>query len=308
MKRNSIKIGAAVVVLLFALPALAADYSIGVRFNHFQFIGGGDFWTDYVEGKEVYEENWKSSGDGYAWEEVDTVAAAAQASDFSRFGLTPAIRGTIRFENFEITAFDFDYHKAEDIKILEYVMESQNFRNNNNFKTFDFEEWADFSIMQLKHSFNYLYPVKDAVFYGGGGLGWYWWEMNTELTYKMWHFIDREFKFSPDEKEVYKLEDDGLTFGVHVTGGVEYPVTDNLMSFFEVQYQYASATWEPENLSETQAFYDHLDFRSPAEDPEQDHPENQEGDKKARFDFDLKDSYDLGLSGFRFSFGINYKF
>ncbi|MBN2055824.1 hypothetical protein JW905_12925 [bacterium] len=280
----------ALAIAMFALPAMAADYSLGLRWNHYQLTGGGDFWDEYVTDKEIRESLWSGS----EWTERDTLVTAAQSEDFSNFNPIPAVRFGARFESFELIT-DLEYYQSAEVRISEYTLVP--FKKNAPY-AFDYEEEATLSLITLKETFHYLIPYKKSLMYVGGGLGLYQYELKDDFVFTLWELIGGDYSINTREK--YDLTDDGLGFGIHAVAGYEHNLNDTWHPFLEISYEYAMATWEPDDLSNANATYGYLPTRDePFRDPQTD-------DVYGYLKGNLQDSYDIMFSGIKVSAGVNF--
>lgn len=295
MKKTLICIALATIMV----PSLfAADFSLGFRFNHFQLGASGDFWTDYVAGKQYDQWQYNRQDGEYGWyQDNPLIASKAQAEDFSNFNPVPAIHGAMRTDTWEFVLFDLELFDAKDIKIFETNLEPW---KKSSPIVYTYDEYADFSLITLKHTANYIIPFEDSNFYVGGGIGWYLWEFNSEFKYVEYE-IDGLDYYPNENSSTVTLEDNGLAIGIHLNAGYEYAMNDTAHPFFNLSYEYAAAKWEPDGLSEVSAL-----LNSPNDAPFEGSGHPTANDKYWKFRGEIQDSYDIALSGLKVNFGLKF--
>jgi len=269
------------------MPVLAADFSVGVRWNHFQLLGSGDFWSEYVSDKYIDEYRWNGSD----WEHRETLASSAQCDDFSNFNAIPALKFSARFEKYELVT-DVEYYQSEEVRITEYTMLQT--KKNTPF-VYDYEETAELTLITLKETFNYFIPYKKSLMYVGGGIGVYSYDLEDELRYVKYRLEGKTY--FADEDITYDYSDSGVGFGIHVAFGYEHNLSDTWKPFFEVSYQYAVAKFDPDGLG-TEPYYS-IPNTPPSDNPTVD-------DLYGSYKGKISDSYNITFDAFKVSAGVNF--
>lgn len=277
---------ALLLLTVLTMPVLAADYSFGFRWNHFQLLGGGDYWSDYVAGKEFDE--WRYTGTD--WEPRKTKASAAQSDDFSNFNPIPALQFSLRFEKFTLTT-DVEYYKSTEVRITEYNLLPT---KKDSPYAYDYEEEAQLTLISIKENFNYLIPYKKGNIYLGGGIGIYSYNMDDELVYTGYKITGKNY--SIDERVRYDLSDSGLGFGAQVCVGYEHELTEQWHPFVDLTFQYGVGKYDPDELS-TEPYLKVPN--EPTSNPKVD-------DLYGRFHGEIQDSYDITFSAIKINVGMSY--
>jgi hypothetical protein len=283
------------ITLALAYTTSAADFSIGLRMGHNHPTGGTDWWDDYVSGRMFDAYTYE---DG-TWTKSDALArgSSAQNDDFSNLNRIPALRGVLRFEKFDLILFDIELWDHPDVRIADAALGSA---KRGARYVWEINEEVDLRVISLRNMAAWRFDTNAGHWYVGGGIGWHFWSIDSNLIYNEYTAYDSKYKkYNVTDSAEYNYDDSGLAVGVGVIAGYEHEMTDLLRPFVDISFEYAVAKWEPGNLSS-----DPWD-RIPSEPF--DNPDSHE-EKYYVPKFKIKDSYDANLGGIKISFGMNFMF
>lgn len=263
-----------IVVLAFALlvtPVMAADFSIGLRWNYIAMFEQDSFWDTYVAEKGFDESPGDTDPDP---EIIDNTGAV---DDYNGFNALPAVKVSLRFGSIKVDAIDLEYYDRER-RITNYTNDAI-----PGIVGVNWQEWMTLNVIQVRHSVAYVIEHKEFDFYLGGGINWGVWETDSRVN------VTEYTGSQPYDttKTTYSGKNDGIAFGAHLTAGTEFALTESVAPFVGITYMYQTDTWDtPDEFFD--AYNRHAD--SVVLSPE------------------LEDSYDISFSGLRIDFGLMYRF